>query len=383
MTVLVMLVLFGFAAIAVDGGLLQNRRRDAQNAADSAAMAAAWASCHNQDSVAAGLASASDNGFSNDGTSSVVTVTDLGNHSAEVVIAATDDAQFSKAIGNEQLTVGASAKARCLLQRGLRALPFGAVPGGSDGGLQVLNPCSSGNCRRIMVDRLDGANGSEALLANMSFGVDRILQPSWGPTDPRVPCSGTTSTVCNIVITDTGVSSGNISPGLEGRLLDVSNATRTVAVGSQLFNADTMEDVLGTAPVLLSSVGQPPDWNPALHGTWGAGDISSFYWYNGVIAKCDSPRLASLPIITPDLEFDPSTWVPADGYPGWPSGSKDAKVLGHYLIYISFDAALLTDNVKEVPAKIIWLGPGAACANGDRLSDIGMGEVIRQLSLLE
>ena len=382
---LLLVVLFGFAALAVDGGLLANRRRDVQNAADNAALAAAWAACHHQDVSAAGLVSAHKNGFNNDGLTSQVTVNDLGDNTVEVVIKNAEAAQFSQAIGQEELTVGARSKAQCTERAGgAGALPFAALPGGSDGGLQVLNPCSSGNCRRIIIDRIDGITGAKpTLLANMEFGSDRILEPSWGPSDPRVSCSDTSSKTCNVVLTDTGVATGNLTPAVLGRLSNVANATQTFVKGSQLYNGDSLEDVLGGAAPPLGSVGQPPDWHPALHGAWGSTDLSNFYWYNGVIAKCDSPRLGGLPIISSDLEFDPDTWVAANGYPGWPDGSKPAKVLGHYLVYISIQKQDLTGNIKELPAKIVWLGPDATCANGQPIGNASMGAIIRVVSLLE
>lgn len=75
--VLALVAVFGFAALAVDGGRLYSERRRAQNAADSAAYAAASAKGGGQTtsaSVAAAINLAAANGFNNDGTTNSVTV---------------------------------------------------------------------------------------------------------------------------------------------------------------------------------------------------------------------------------------------------------------------------------------------------------------------
>ncbi|HYH03669.1 MAG TPA: Tad domain-containing protein, partial [Bacillota bacterium] len=59
-------VIMGFAALAVDGGQIYAERRRAQNAADSAALAAANAFIAKQDTDAAAMAAALTNGFGDD-----------------------------------------------------------------------------------------------------------------------------------------------------------------------------------------------------------------------------------------------------------------------------------------------------------------------------
>ncbi|MBI3160062.1 MAG: hypothetical protein HYZ26_10740 [Chloroflexi bacterium] len=70
----VMVALLGFTALAIDGGRVYADRRDAQNAADNAALAAALAVINEGDEVADALALAAVNGFNNDGTTNTVTV---------------------------------------------------------------------------------------------------------------------------------------------------------------------------------------------------------------------------------------------------------------------------------------------------------------------
>lgn len=71
--VLAIVALFGFAALAIDGGYLYSERGRAQNAADSAALAAAAAAANGQDPAARAFALAAMNGFNNDGVTNIVT----------------------------------------------------------------------------------------------------------------------------------------------------------------------------------------------------------------------------------------------------------------------------------------------------------------------
>lgn len=61
--ILALVGLFGFAALAVDGGQWFAERRRAQNAADAAVMAAAYSGATHQDWQAAGIASSTANGY--------------------------------------------------------------------------------------------------------------------------------------------------------------------------------------------------------------------------------------------------------------------------------------------------------------------------------
>ncbi|HXF85773.1 MAG TPA: Tad domain-containing protein [Anaerolineales bacterium] len=66
--------LVGFTALAVDGSMILSDRRHAQNAADTAAFAAALARINGEDYSAAGLARAASNGYDNNGTTNIVEV---------------------------------------------------------------------------------------------------------------------------------------------------------------------------------------------------------------------------------------------------------------------------------------------------------------------
>ena len=63
--------LFAFAALAIDGSRVFSDRRHAQNAADTAVLAAALAKVRGQDYSAAALTRASSNGLGNNADSTV------------------------------------------------------------------------------------------------------------------------------------------------------------------------------------------------------------------------------------------------------------------------------------------------------------------------
>lgn len=115
----------GFVALAIDGGMLLSDRRQAQNAADSAAMAAALARMSNQNWQTAGLTAAAAFDYDNDGTENWVSVhnpplTGLyatvpnANQYLQVFITSTLKTSFAQIVFNNltQNTVMAVARAR-------------------------------------------------------------------------------------------------------------------------------------------------------------------------------------------------------------------------------------------------------------------------------
>lgn len=74
MVAFAIVVLVGFAALAIDGGRVLSDRRHAQNAADTAAFAAALAKIKSEDYTTAATNRAGTNGYDNNGVSNVVEV---------------------------------------------------------------------------------------------------------------------------------------------------------------------------------------------------------------------------------------------------------------------------------------------------------------------
>lgn len=111
-----LLVLMAFAALAMDGGLGFDDRRGTQNAADNAALAAAWEACNPSGSTPedAGLAVAAENGYDNTSPDTSVQVNALPDNEYEVIIQTSNDATFARAgVGADSVSVTSRAVADC------------------------------------------------------------------------------------------------------------------------------------------------------------------------------------------------------------------------------------------------------------------------------
>lgn len=114
-----LVVLMGFAALAIDGGGAYNERRTTQNAADNTALAAAWAHCMDvADPVAHALEVAADNGY--DSTEVVIAHDGDGEYEAQytATITSVNDTTFARVIGTDEVTVRSEATAACVRTAG-------------------------------------------------------------------------------------------------------------------------------------------------------------------------------------------------------------------------------------------------------------------------
>jgi hypothetical protein len=298
------------------------------------------------------------------GNTAVIT-TPVGSDNAkmQVVITETDPAIFGRAIGANQVPVTQEAFCK-VFSGGGGDVPFGALPGGWAGGMQAPNPCgeNSGNCGPLVIPRND-VNPGNWLIKNISDGADRDLRPWLGPIAGAVDCDNVGSGgTCSIVSTDTGVSSAHLGQGFVDRFANDPGRSCTMVVAGQNLNCDSPAQVLGAAPTsLFTAMGsQPAWWEPSLFGPWTAANTDAHYYWDDVIAKCDSPRLASMPIISEDLG-----WDIGDPPPTWPNGKKDVKIVGRYNIIIT-NPNQASDwhgngNLKEAASIIMWFGPNARC----------------------
>ena len=118
---LVAVALVGMVGLVVDGGRGFLDRRKAQNAADAAALASAYARIkRDQDMVTAAMAVAAENGYNNDGVRNVVELYSPpknGPHSGDVeyiqiIITSHLDTYFARVIGRQQITNTVEATAR-------------------------------------------------------------------------------------------------------------------------------------------------------------------------------------------------------------------------------------------------------------------------------
>jgi len=119
--VLAAVVLFGFAALAIDGSMVFSDRRKAQNAADTSAMAAALARTRGNDYNSAAMTRSTSNGYDDNGTSNDVVVTAVDTPSGAcpstgkditVTITSIVKTTMARVLGWTQLTNVVSATAR-------------------------------------------------------------------------------------------------------------------------------------------------------------------------------------------------------------------------------------------------------------------------------
>jgi hypothetical protein len=147
---LVMVVLIGFTALAIDGGQLYFLQRDAQNAADAAVMAALFELCRDPNvsdadrasaAIAAGQSAAIKNGFNDAADNVSVTVivpyTPSGApgpsyNDVEVVIIASKPAQLVQVVYNGPLEVRARTVGHCEAGHPFDSLGFAMFGGGTD-----------------------------------------------------------------------------------------------------------------------------------------------------------------------------------------------------------------------------------------------------------
>lgn len=101
--------LLAFISLAVDGGRALAERRDARNAADHAAMNAAWADCNGGNPQAAADDSVDKNGYD----TANLTLTSLGSGKYRARIDTSLGTGFAGVVGIDQLDVSGTAVAEC------------------------------------------------------------------------------------------------------------------------------------------------------------------------------------------------------------------------------------------------------------------------------
>ncbi|MDP1546525.1 MAG: pilus assembly protein TadG-related protein, partial [Anaerolineales bacterium] len=121
---LAMIGLIALTGLTVDGGMAYSDRRNAQNAADSAAFAAALAHSRGQNVTNIGQGVALTNGFNNDGTTNTVAITVVNspsgvcpagatnNKDITVEITSVTNTTFANVVGVQQVTNVVSATTR-------------------------------------------------------------------------------------------------------------------------------------------------------------------------------------------------------------------------------------------------------------------------------
>jgi Flp pilus assembly protein TadG len=177
---LAIVVLLGMVAVGIDGGRLFDERRHAQNAADHAALAAAYASCLTDASAAqaAGLASAESNGYDTDAPGIDVTITPGGEADEYVALVETTiPTTFARVMGFATMSTSGEATGQATGCDASGASPAAIYAGG--------NNCDPGSLRNIEISGNDhtvnGLTYTNGSFSNTGDGSDFINAP-----DPSV-----------------------------------------------------------------------------------------------------------------------------------------------------------------------------------------------------
>ncbi len=164
---LAFMVLLAVSALAIDVGMAMVARRAAQNAADHAALAAAWAECHGDDPTAAAQSATIRNGHEvAELTVTEPTAGEYVTHVQRVV-----ELSFAPLIGVETLTVNGEASASC------------EGSGGSSNTLFALGD----SCPSYGKDQIDISGSEENIYGGVhSNGNIRVggSDNDFGPGDP-------------------------------------------------------------------------------------------------------------------------------------------------------------------------------------------------------
>lgn len=200
---LALVVLLGMVALGIDGSRIYDERRRAQNAADHAAIAAAYASCASTSTdaatlraaaEAAGYDSADANGFDdnppiNDVFIDVATGADEFDHEYRADIDTTISTTFGAVIGFSELNTNATATARAT---GCDAAAGGSGPGAIFGG----GTCPSSGKYSVDVSGSSnqvygGVHGNDEVSVG---GSSNIFYQAGDPDDPFTYVTSITGT---------------------------------------------------------------------------------------------------------------------------------------------------------------------------------------------
>lgn len=140
-----LLVLLGFTALAIDAGLGYSERRGTQNAADNAALAAAWEDCNPADAATpsplqSARSTAADNGYDHADPNVTVDVTEVAAGQWQVNITDVNAATFGNATpyADDEITVLSSSVAECIEKKFLGGYAlFAGGPPSCNGGVEL------------------------------------------------------------------------------------------------------------------------------------------------------------------------------------------------------------------------------------------------------
>lgn len=236
---LVAVILFGFAALAIDGSMAFSDKRHAQNAADTSALAGALAKIRGNNwtaTVNIARARAASNGYNNDGATNIVEVYLCNDANAtctalptgakpeeyvQVRITSYVKTSFARVIGRDQMTNWVSAVARAV--PGYRTSTFGgnalvalnsdACPALDYGGGSTTTVTGSG----IFVNSRCNGTGSYS-------STNQALNSSSNNTSLTVPCFNLVGG--NTVRPGSLIASGGCSSSVNNSSAFISNPSQ-------------------------------------------------------------------------------------------------------------------------------------------------------------
>jgi hypothetical protein len=86
--------------------------------------------------------------------------------------------------------------------------------------------------------------------------------------------------------------------------------------------------------------------------------MNTQYHWDSDIEKCDSPRLATVPILNEHLD-----WALGGVQNDWPNGSSDPmKIIGFNTVYVREPNTIAEmSGIDFIVPDVIWFGPNATC----------------------
>ena len=291
-------------------------------------------------------------------------------HKMRVHVTSSEPRNFSRVWSSSNVPVVQEAVCSAsLVAGGPGVLPVAALPGVFSGDLFDCASKVTGNCGAI-----DVGSGANAWSDALDVGIDGELEKHHGNWTTADSSSGRAGVVCsppdfaspcNAVDAESGNMVGPFNQGMAARLSDISGAT---CVQGGDFNCDSITQVIGTTPSLLgASAPGWLTWETSIYGPY-ASAVGRQYHYDGDIAKCDSPRLATIPILNHSGGSGvPNNWTIGGAAGTWPNGKKTMKIIGFYTVYIREpdnrgDVGNGNgDGLNQIVADVIWFGPNATC----------------------
>ena len=266
---------------------------------------------------------------------------------------------FGGAIGTNSITVVQDAACSSQSVRdGVGLLPIGALAGPWSGDLFDCAAKLTGNCGAVAPDS-PGANAYRDAVAD---GIDGEFLKHHGDEDLPDDQTGYAgieclATPCNITETETGNMVGPWHDGLEMRFTN-----NGVCRDEGWFNCDDISTVFGAGLTTLATAhaSEPGWWSEPVFGPFAEARDNlntNHYWYDGGSMKCLDPRIATIPVINQDLDWD------TNGVSGtWPNGRKDMKMIGFYTVFIR-EPNDVDDIGGPMEADVVWFGPNAECGD--------------------